>query len=159
MINIQNTLKDTINNAASKIHDDAYMNDIVYKLTSSINKSNIVEPNVKRAINQYFGINSGTKMMVGGNGDFFKSKNINTHDLLLATTIYYLSDLNQYDYKLINEAYKYGLEIGDIITLLLLNNIHDISVFCEKHNLKNNEQYTLSTLKKLSALFKIQYNF
>lgn len=158
-MNVQNTFKDTINEVAFRINDDSHINDVISRLIGSINQSKIVAPNVKKAINQYFGINSGQKMMVGGYSNRFESKDVNSYDLLLATTIYYLSDLNRYDFNLINYAYNYGLDIGNIITLLLLNNIYDINDFCKKYNLYSDQQYTISTLKKLSALYKIQFNF
>lgn len=158
-MNVQNTFKNTIDDFGSKINDGTHVNDVVNNLITSINRSNIVAPHIKKAINQHFGIESGTKLMVGGHGDAYKIKNINSHDILIATTIYYLSDLNRYDYTLINYAYNYNLDIDSIITLLLLNNIYDINVFCKKYNLLGDKHHTIASLKKLSALHKIQFNF
>lgn len=158
-MSVQNTFKNTINDFGSKIRDGSHVKDVVTKMIASINQSNIVTPNVKKAINQHFGINPGTRMMTGGHGDAYKAKNVSSHDLLVATTLYYLSDLNRYDFNLINYAYNYNLGVGDIITLLLLNNIHDINAFCKKYSLMGDQYHSIATLKKLSALHKIQFNF
>jgi hypothetical protein len=133
------------------------MQNIVSEITKKIGQSKIIKSEHKNDFDRY--LNSLNKKTVTNNVIISEPQiNDETNALILAA-IYYLSDLNFYDYHLINYSFQYGLKVDDIIILLLLNNITDIDFFCKEKNLVLNEQQTIKTLKKLSALRKIQFNF
>ncbi|XWV25299.1 putative ORFan [Tupanvirus deep ocean] len=158
------TLDRAINDLRSSLHNDFVMQNIVAQLVGKINQSNIILPQNKYAINDYFNIPSTqikrplsigfTKPSYGNSGSQPSVKNV-----LIATAVYYLSDLNNYDFHLINHCFKFGLQPNDIIVLLLLNNIYDVDTFCKHRGLTMDKYHTITTLKKLSALHKVQFNF
>lgn len=136
------------------LNNEYIMQLIVAELARRINHSKIIYPEHKLKFNHYFESINKIKF------DCMYIKNLsNVHYLLINAAIYYLSDLNYYDYVLINYAFDYGLDVEDIIMLLLFDNIYDVEVFCHWKNLINDHFYNILTLKKLSALWKIQYNF
>jgi hypothetical protein len=153
-----------VNNAVNDLKQTLNNNDIMYKivqdLVGKLNNTNIVTPENKNSIVRYmqnFPL-SGNSM----NLNVVELKNIETSspkDLLLLTIIYYLSDLNKYDYHLINFGFDYGLTVEDIIILLLLNDIYTIDTFCYSRQIFGSQYYTLVTLKKLSAMHKVEFNF
>ena len=153
-MDVKISLKNIINDLVSTLDNDFVMQNIVSELVKKINKSKIIKADNKKIINQYFG-NKVTPIEPA------KLSNLGntTQNLLLQTTIYFLSNLNNYDYHLINTAFDIGLQADNIIVLLLLNNIYDVEMFCRKHNIYGENFYILSTLKKLSAVHKIQTNF
>lgn len=153
-MSVENNFKKLITNFNLKIQNGSYSNQLVNKLIASINNSRIVGNNVKKAFNEHFNIVSGTKLMIGGNNN-----SNNSLDLLIATVSYYLTDINRYDEKLINYAFDIGLDVHSIIILLFLDNISDIQSFCKMNGLTHDKCMTLTTLKKLSALHRVQFNF
>ena len=161
------TLDNAIHDLRSTLHNDFMMQNIVTQLVNKINQSRVIKPENKLAMNEYFNISNTTvtrPLSYGFNKlstfDKKTSGNISVKDALISTAIYYLSDLNHYDYHLINYAFNYGLAPNDVIVLLLLNNIYDIEIFCKQKGLASKDKYhTIATLKKLSALWKVQFNF
>lgn len=137
------------------------MQSIISQLIEKINHSNVVMPENKIYLNQFF------------NGHIFGASRINRpsfskqmilnknnmKDVLISLAAYYLTDLNVYDYKLINYSFAYGLKANDIIVLLLMNNIYDVELFCQQKGIYGDRLHTIITLKKLSAFHKVQYNF
>ena len=159
----------SLNSAISDLRNNPYgafnnnvMQDVIYQMLYKINGSNIIEQDNKSNLNNYFNFNFNTT----NNSPYsvFNSKTSNASklsvkELLIVTAMYYLSDLNIYDYKLINQLFNFGLNSSQVIQVLLLNNIYDLTTFCKMNNLSHDNTYTILTLKKLSALHKIQYNF
>jgi hypothetical protein len=148
------------------LNNDFVMQNLVAQLVNKIKLSNIILPQHKATINEYFKFGTQSQkysLQVHVPKPSTQGSNVITKgsikDLLVSTAIYYLSDLNNYDYHLINYGFNYGLGANDIIVLLLLNNIYDITTFCQKYGISRDKYYTISTLKKLSALHKLQYNF
>ena len=165
-MSVRITLDNAIHDLRSTLHNDFMMQNIVSQLVNKINQSRIIKSENKLAMNEYFNISNPTIMRPLSYGfklstaDKKASGNVSIKDALISTAIYYLSDLNHYDYHLINYAFNYGLQPNDIIVLLLLNNIYDIEIFCKQKGLTSKDKYhTIATLKKLSALWKVQYNF
>ena len=94
--------------------------------------------------------------------DPVKLKNISSaspETLIILTVIYYLSNLNTYDYRLINITSDLDMPIENMLVLLLLNDIDSIRTFCKQNELNQNITYRIITLKKLSALHKIENVF
>lgn len=176
-MNIQSALQDVIKATNSDLQHELIMKHLIYELHDKIVKSPLVTPNIKNAISAHFGYRDSSKLNVPYNlnaaqmykttpppiyrkpVDVAQLKNTDMKDILILTTIYYLSDLNKFDYKLINEAANMGLSTENIITLLLLNNIYDVKTLCEMNKIGGDALYRITTLKKLSALHKVQYNF
>lgn len=150
------TLNKAINDLANALDNDFVMQHIVARLIDKINRSKIVKAKSKIAITSYFKpyIQEGKLIEYYGT-----TSGNNILNILIIAVIYYLSDLNIYDYHLINYSFEFGLEANDIMVLLLLNNIYDINTFCQLRSISGDKYHTISTLKKLSALHKIQYNF
>lgn len=80
-------------------------------------------------------------------------------DLVLLAVAYYLSNLNTYDFNLINYCNKVNMDTSDIIILLLLNDMQTINNFCKVKSIHSQSYYVILTLKRLSALHKVEYNF
>jgi hypothetical protein len=93
------------------------------------------------------------------NLDIKKLKNVSAKDLLVLTVIHYLSDLNQFDMKLMDYCLTNGATTESMLVLLMLNDISSIRVFCKTQNFSANVSYTVETLKKMSALHKLQNDF
>lgn len=150
------TLHKAIDDLKSTLQNDYIMQKLVEELLKKITRSKLIIKQNKEAIKTYFGL-AETKYPC------HQSKicpvGFDIKHLLIMTAIYYLSDLNKYDYYLINYGFSYGLEANKIIILLLLNNIHDINMFCQLNHLVGDRYHTIATLKKLSALHRVQYNF
>jgi len=152
-----------INNSINDLKQTLNNNDIMYRivndLASKIRTTNIVTPANKDLINQYLNRFPGanTNQIIFAEQD--KITEVSGKDLLLLTIIYYVSDLNKYDFHLINFAIEYGLTMEDVIVLLLLNDMYSIDRFCKLKGLLGTEYYTICTLKKLSALHKVEWNF
>jgi len=148
----------TLNSAVGDLSRNAFDNNIahnlLYQVMRKINVSNVVKPENKSMLNNYFSVSSQNVSDTP-----IDISRLSAQDQLLITATYYLSDLNNYDFTLINSAFDFGLGVSDVIVLLLLDNIYDISTFCNKHGLVADFHHTIATLKKLSALHKIQYNF
>lgn len=157
-MNIQFTLNKVINDLSNTLQNDLVMQHIVSQLVQKINITKIVKPQYKNAINKYYNtyVSHSIKLQPV---ELTSLKNAAPENLLLLATIYFLSDLNIYDFYLINVAFNLGLAPENIITLLLLNNIYDIELFCRKNNMYGEGFYAITTLKKLSALHKLQYNY
>jgi hypothetical protein len=153
-----------VNNAVNDLKQTLNNNDIMYRivqdLVGKLNTTNIVTPENKSSIIRYmqnFPLDSNS---LGLNVVELKNiENSSPKDLLLLTIIYYLSDLNKYDFHLINFSFDYGLTVEDIIILLLLNDIYTIDVFSHSRQIFGSQYYTLATLKKLSAMHKVEFNF
>jgi hypothetical protein len=137
-----------IHNLPINLHTGSFGKQIVSHLVQQINKSPNVKPNTKQNINKYFDMQSGG----------FSTKNLSADNLLQMTLIYALTNLNRYDFKLINLMADI-LEAPDIISLLLLNNIADIKIFCLKKHIYGDVSYNIETLKKLSVLHNLESNF
>lgn len=157
-MNIQFPLNKAINDLSATLQNDLVMQHIVSKLVEKINSAKIVKPQYKTAISQYYHSAKSQPVPLATVG-ISNLQNAATKDLLLLATIYFLSDLNDYDFYLINYAFQLGLAPENIIVLLLLNNIYDIEIFCRRYNIYGEGYYTISTLKKLSALNKLWYNY
>ncbi|XWV26560.1 putative orfan [Tupanvirus soda lake] len=158
------TLDSAINDLRSSLHNDFVMQNIVAQLVNRINQSNIISPQNKFAVNNYFNIPTSQlrrPMTIGFSKPSTEktSGESSVKNVLMATAIYYLSDLNNYDFHLINHCFNFGLQPNDIIVLLLLNNIYDVDTFCKQKGLTMDKYHTVTTLKKLSALHKVQFNF
>lgn len=100
--------------------------------------------------------------MRGGSGQSLKNKHINTDnvtDMMVSIASYSMSNLNRYDYILVNKSIDYGLNVEETIELILIDNLDDINNFCNKKSIHGDTRHTLVTLKKLSALYKLQYSF
>lgn len=166
-MSIRFPLDQAINDLKFTLHNDFVMQNIVSQLVDKINRSGLVEPQNKLAMNNYFNFTGRAerKYPLSAQITSFKPGYVkpqgesSVKNLLIATAIYYLSDLNNFDYHLINRAFNFGLGANDIVVLLLLNNIYDIETFCKMKNIMNDRLYTIMTLKKLSALHKVQFNF
>lgn len=137
------------NDMISTLHNDAIMQSIVQQLVDKLNKSKIIKPDHKTKIQNYL-----TNIEID---DFNITKT--PYDLLWRTLIYFISDLNKYDYHLVNVAFSSGLNMVNVIVLLLLNNIYDIEIFCKKYFIHGETYYTIITLKKLSVMHKLHYNY
>lgn len=137
------------------------MQSIISQLIEKVNQSPIVMPENKHYLNQFFsGHLFGAPRIT--RPSFSKQMTLNKNDMkniLVAFAAYYLTDLNVYDYKLINYLFAYGMKADDIIALLLMNNIYDIELFCQQKGIIGDRLHTIITLKKLSAFHKVQYNF
>src|ERR1700761_6518482 len=108
-MNFRITLDNAINDLRSTLHNDFVMQNLVGQLLNKINQSNIIHPQNKYAINEYFNIpNSQMKkpMTIGFVKSSFPKDSGESivKDVLMATAIYYLSDLNNYDFYLINHC-------------------------------------------------------
>jgi len=149
-----------ISNILSNVtYDDAFTNGIVESLIGKINKSNIVTPAHKLKLSSHFGV--GSHMVSTHPIDLIKESILGASEdrIVISFLFGYLTDLNKFDHKLINAGFNCGLDSGDVITLLILNNIDDINEFCIKRRITSDRYYTIATLKKLSALYKLQHNF
>lgn len=152
---IHNITRDMI----STLHNNEIMQNIVQQLVDKLNKSSIIKPEHKIKIQNYFiGIQINPTIF---NNTFLGSASEDTerNNLLWRTIIYFISDLNKYDYHLVNASFSSGLDVIDVFVLLLLNNIYDIEIFCKKNFLYGEIYYTIITLKKLSALYKLYHNY
>lgn len=148
-----------IDDTKSAIDNDLIMKKIVMQIAKKINQSKIVKMEYKKSFDQY---SQNEKILMPESKHTLLINNSIYHadtSALILSAIYYLSDLNFYDYQLVNYSFEYGLKIDDIIILLLLNNIKDIEYFCKEKKLISNEKYNIETLKKLSALYKLQFDF
>ena len=166
-MSIRFTLDRAVNDLRHTLHNDFMMQNIISQLVDKINRSKIITAQNKYAINSYFNLPVSsmqkkyplnTQIMALKPGSLISGES-SIKNLLIATAIYYLSDLNNYDYHLINHAFNYGLRANDVVVLLLLNNIYDIETFCTLNQLTGHAKHSITTLKKLSALHKIQFNF
>lgn len=162
-MSVKFTLDQTVNDFKRTLHNDFVMDNIVSQLVGKVNESKIITPQNKSKMSQYFNFNGSTQKKPFRNDlSTFKQNGgsgLSVKNILIATVIYYLVDLNNYDHHLINYAFNYGIGANNIIVLLLINNIFDIDIFCKKFNIVGSNYNTITTLKKLSALHKIQYNF
>jgi hypothetical protein len=164
-MSVRITLDNAINDLRSTLRNDFVMQNIVAQLVNKINGSGIINPEYKSAINEYFNlpkpyvIRPISMALTKPIPDKKSGEPVSIKNILISTAIYYLLDLNLYDYHLINYSFNYGLKPNDIIVLLLLNNIYDIEIFCKQKGLLGDKYHSLATLKKLSALWKVQYNF
>jgi hypothetical protein len=151
------TLNNAINDLTNTLNNDFVMQNIVTQLVDKINKSKIITKKKNFSIGSYFDpYLAHIKTPIERYGIPSNNYILN---LLITTIKYCLSDLNIYDYHLINYLFEYNLQPNNIIVLLILNNIYDIDAFCKLHTLHGDKYHTISTLKKLSALHRIQYNF
>jgi len=159
-MNFQAVLNNSINDLVYTLHNDFVMQEIVSRLVDKINQANIITKENKYTINKYFSKQGITPLGQSyPQPQFDKKTSVTPKSLLLATLVYLLSNLNIYDEHLVNYAFSIGLRPDSIIVLLLINNIHDIEVFCATYNIGNNGLYNISTLKKLSELHKLQFNY
>jgi hypothetical protein len=150
-----------LNNAINNMSygdNDSSINSIMYSLVRNINNSTIIQNRYKQNINSYFNQmfdgTTPTSLPSASAVDKSSVKNI-----LMATTAYFLSDLNKYDFNMINSAFDLGLSASDVITLLFLNNYTDILSFCQINNIRSMETNNILTFKKLSAMYKLHYNY
>jgi hypothetical protein len=131
----------------------SFTQNIIGNLMGKINKSSIVLPTNKLLFNDYVNSNIGR---FGTNNPL---EEISEDSIVVSFLFNNLTDLNKYDYNLINTGYNIGLTSDSILYLLMLNNLDDVNDFCTDHNIHGQKQYNIITLKKLSALYKIQHNF
>lgn len=153
-MNIESSINKIIDDMSDTLNNDFIMQQIVAILAKKINKSAIIKPQYKIKIKEHIeshGIYVIPKCDC--NNMLYPSK------ILLRTIIYFVSDLNVYDYNLINFLFDASQNPADVIIVLFLNNITDIKTYCIMHDMNLNETQTIITLKKLSALYKLKYNF
>ena len=157
-MNFQTVLNNSINDLSSTLNNDFVLQQIVARLVEKINQAKIIKKGHKYTINKYFSSYRGRISDLQA----VEMKNINTSDpknLLLLTVVYILSNMNTYDEYLVNYLFNIRQTADAVIVLLLLNNIHDIEIFCKKYNIGSEGFYNISTLKKLSELHKLQFNY
>ena len=157
-MNFQTILNNSINDLSSTLENDFVLQQIVARLVEKINQAKIIKKEHKYTINKYFSSYSGKLTDL----KTIEMKNINTSDpktLLLLTVVYILSNMNIYDEYLVNYLFNIGQAADAVIVLLLLNNIYDIEIFCKRYNIGSDGFYNISTLKKLSELHKLQFNY
>ena len=117
------------------------------KILNNINNSDLISDQIKYRIN--FGNHSNLNNIRLQN---YLSTQNDTQDLLLC-------ELNHYDAKLITLLVKHNVDLDIIITLLIMNNRQDINYLCQKMINNRDICHNILTLKKLSALYKIENNF
>lgn len=149
-MNIESSIGKIISDMSDTLHNDYIMQKIVDELAKKIYQSRIVKPIYKNKIMEY-------------KNEFINKcecKNMNYVSKILSdTVIYFLSNLNIYDYNLINILMDSGLAAEHIIAILLLNNINDIEQYCDSLNMNPDMYYKTATLKKLSALHNLKNNY
>lgn len=157
-MDIKNILNQAMDNFKNSEQKDPTIQTLLIEIADKINKSPLVSPQNKIIINDYLTITGIQRPMT-----MFPSKRRFTtttdKNILLTLSLYFITDLNKYDFYLINYALNFGLNPNDVINLLFLNNIRNIDDFCKQHKLYGDKYFTITTLKKLSALHKVNYNF
>jgi len=174
-MSVQVSINNIVNGAINDIHSTLQNNDIMFQiveeLVDRLKKTNIVTPGNKEQIGRYLthlsksrpigiGIKSINLLDSGLiNPGIFDNIGSDPKNLLIMTVLYYVSDLNKYDFHLINYAMENNISVKNIIVLLLLNNTYDINRFCYINSITGQRYYTILTLKKLSGLHKVENNF
>jgi len=155
----QGNINDTISSLTKNIDTSFIRKSVVPKLISNINKSNDVSSDAKNKLSRQFS-NLGSNELrqirlssLRGGGD-----NV-TKEALEVIITHFLSDINKFDAKLINLLSNANIDGNVIITFLFVNNIDDIKGVCTSNNIGGSLCQNVITLKKLSALYRIEHNF
>lgn len=157
-MDVPSLLRKAIKDMDAALDNDLVMQHIVANLAEKIRNAKLVKKEYRHIIDRYYKTHRGKEIPL----ETIKMTELKTSqpkDLLFLTVIYFLSNLNQYDYMLINLVFEIGLRTDNVIVLLLLNNINDIEAFCSKNKILGENCYAITTLKKLSALHKVIHNF
>jgi hypothetical protein len=153
-------LNNSIRDLTHSLNNNDVMYQIVQNLMGRLNTTNIVKPTHKDYVYKYLEkFPSASSQTTLKPVEMSAIQQSSPTDLLLIAMIYYLSDLNKYDFHLINYVMDRSMSIEDVIVLLLLNDIHSIDKFCQMKGLLGSPYYTITTLKKLSALHRVEWNF
>lgn len=160
--------QNSISDLKRTLNNNDVMFYIVQQLMSSLNSTPIVEPQHKISFtnfwNRFSTNNSPKQYSLSMNNDLqpVAIDDVNrssTSNIAVLAVVYYLSNLNKFDFHLINYCMRVGLSVEDVIILLLLNDIHTIEVFCRSKNIHSQSYMMIVNLKKLSALHKVENNF
>lgn len=150
-----------LNGVFTKLNINAYdENTMNFIINSIVNKVD-GNPNVNENKQKQFK-NLMSEMSSQGSVnpiDMSNISNVSSSDLALLAVSYYLSNLNKYDYHLINYCDTIDMTVSDVIILLLLNDIYSIEQFCNTKSCKTDCKNMIITLKRLSALHKVEFDF
>lgn len=152
-------LDNTINRLTARLHDGVIFSKVVTELVNKIDKSPVVTLENKDAFKNYYARRKSNSRHASSDPTGSKSMYGGADPIVMGALVYYLSNTNKFDDILVNKASMFGLGVDDIITLVILNNIHDIKQFCYGKRLTAEQASTLITLKKLSALHNLEHNF
>jgi hypothetical protein len=149
-------LRNVIDDTSAMMTNEYVVQNIIPELVDKFNRMPSITDSNKKLINQFYqNIQRSDKPILSKK---FSMKG-GSSNVLERAIAYYLSNINKYDGVLVNHAVSYGLAMDKIIVLVLINNIHDVKLFCEINNLSYEQTKSITKLKKLSALYNLENNF
>ncbi len=157
-MDFQKSISDMITNLTQNVDISLVSDSIIPKLIDNINQSSTVKQEAKNKLNAKFN-NTGFQLKqirlssLRGGGEEV------TKEALEVIIAHFLSDINKYDAKLINLLSDANVDEKVIVTFLIVNNLDDINAVIRDNNISSNLAQNIITLKKLSALYRIERNF
>lgn len=152
-MNMRSMIGQSIEGASRIVNNRFLKENITPYIISKINESSLVADKSKDKFNKY--LKGGFKVKVPSISSL-SLREMPGQDILIMALIYYLADLNQFDYQLINLSTNIDLSVEDIILLLLIDNINDINIFCKQRAIYGVYYYLVTNLKKMSAWHRLQ---
>lgn len=157
-MNFDTLVSKTVDDVLYGMQSDHTANKLIKGAISSIINSNHISKSTKKKFNDFSSQIKGGSPGIKGI-DISKMNEAIPRDILIISLFSRLNRLNGYDFKLINYAADFGMDVQKIIVLLLIRDIITFNDFCLRNSISGVPYYNFLQLKRSSEQHYVTHAF
>lgn len=157
-MNFNTLVSKTVDDVLYGMQSDHTANKLIKGAVSSIINSNHISTSTKKKFIDFSSQIKGGSTRIKGI-DISKMNKAIPRDILIISLFSRLNILNKYDFKLINYAADFGIDVQKIIVLLLIRDIVTFNDFCLRNSISGIAYHNFLQLKRTSELHYVTYAF